>query len=567
MMKKSLLLYVRTLMVVCAAFFSIAQMRANDCYSAITLTTGNTSSTTFDSNCNYNPSSQNLCPTCGGDAWFEFIPGGTSAAQYDMTFQVTLGFSGTVNLSILYSESIDASGDPCEWSSTAFTTKPGYTQYTVYCSQALTAGVPFSLRHPGMDGSGHFFVLVERTSGSGGSVSVLPQFNGTNPPPSNDRCLSPITLTSGNGLDPNAATNPSTGNWIDGMTATTRFATKQRLQNLCGGGSPSTPTEDHYGANLVLTCYYNGNVGDNGSFPGPNQCQPFLENTTYYNFTVPVTSNDWYVHFGSESYCAHGPNNMLAMIVQNMNCSNADVATRIACGNFNVSSSMPSSDESFGPLSLNTGTTYTIILDGTRGSQCDVNILISRSPINPILPVEILRFEGYNEGSANMLVWETFNETDHSFFEVEKSMDGSEYYAIGKAPAKGTGDGVADYQFVDQQAETGISYYRLKAVDINGNHFYTRVIEIVRKPDGLELLGIMPIPFSETLTVSFYTEYSGNLSISLIDLTGRTFYQKPMEVREGKHSETLSTDKIAAGIYLLKLQQGGKVLVKRVVKY
>ncbi|MDX2247123.1 MAG: T9SS type A sorting domain-containing protein [Bacteroidia bacterium] len=565
-MKNPLLLYVRVLVFVCASTFSLTF--ANDCGSAVNLSLGVGSTIGMGgAGCDYDPPAQNLCATCNADAWFEFSPGGANnLTQYDISFNVVLNFTGTVNISLLYSESIDASGNPCQWGSN----KPGYTQYTVYCSQNLTTGVPFELRYPAMDGTGTFFVLVERTTGTGGNVTVTPVQNGTCAAPSNDRCSSPITLTSGNGIDPNAATNPTTGSWIDGMAATNRCATKQRLQDVCSGGNTGSlpnSTEDHYAYKTVFVCNFNGNLGDNAGFPGPNQCQPFLENTTYYNFTVPLTSTDWYIHFGSESYCAHGPNNMMAILVQNINCNDADDATRIQCGTFNVSSSMPSADASFGPLSLNTGTTYTLILDGTRGSQCDVNILITRSPINPILPVEILRFEGYNEGRTNILVWETFNESDHSHFEVEKSTDGADYYSIGKLPAKGTGDGVADYQFADQNIETGSSFYRLKAVDINGNHFYSRVVEVVRKSDGLELLGIMPVPFKDELTLNFHTEYSGRLQIQLIDLTGRVFYTQSKELRAGVHNHTFSTDEIAAGIYLVKIQQGVKTVVKRVVKY
>ncbi|MEZ4830309.1 MAG: T9SS type A sorting domain-containing protein [Bacteroidia bacterium] len=77
---------------------------------------------------------------------------------------------------------------------------------------------------------------------------------------------------------------------------------------------------------------------------------------------------------------------------------------------------------------------------------------------------------------------------------------------------------------------------------------------------------MIPNPFGEMLTLDYQTEYSGTINISLIDLTGRVFYRESVEGAAGRYNKMLSTRNLASGMYLLRIQQGEKVLVKRVVK-
>lgn len=565
-MKEPILLYWRAFLLACIfplAF--VTDSLGNDCYSAQTLSLGVPGSLSLDATCDFSPPAQNLCTTCSGDAWFEFIPGGNNLNQWDMTFDVSANFTSSINMFILYSESFEASGDPCEWNSNT----EGYTQYTVLCNQPINPATPLEISHPGLDGSGHFFILIERVGVTTGTVTVTATLNGTNPAPANDRCSNSISLGLGSGLDPTIATTPTSGSWINAMSASTAYATKQRLQGLCTGGiikTPPAPTEDHYGYKVAGVCKYDGNIGDQSGFLGPTQCQPHLENTVFYDFTVPVSNNDYYINFGSYAFCDHGPNDMLVILVENIDCNDAESASYIDCGNITVGGGLPTPNSTFGPLTLSTGTTYSIILDGTRGSQCDIEILVTRSPVNPILPVEIARFAGFNKGDANLLVWDTEKEVSHSHFEIERSLDGKEFIQIGRANAKGTGDGFTSYDFTDVNAVVGEQYYRLKAVDIDGNHFYSNILAVSRDPEGLEIQTVAPNPFNDQLRVSFHTEITGTATLSLIDMAGRVFYSKQETVRPGLSQTTLPTGTIPAGMYLLRIQQGGKTVVKRVAK-
>jgi hypothetical protein len=393
---------------------------ANNCGSATFMNTGNTYTLTFDNSVDYSPPGQRPCSNTApsGDAWFEWIPGGTNTTNYNVSFEVTVNFTGRINMALIYSESFEA-GNPCQWG----TNTEGYTYYNTDCNRLMYGSTyTFSFENQGLDGSGHFFLLVERVGGNGGTVSVRPVVTSTCTAPTNDRCATPTVLGLSNGIDPNSTNaNPNTtlASWMVSANASTHCATKQRMDDGCQAGG-ADPTEDHYGDRFIGACFWGGNIGDNGSWPITlNQCDVFLENTVYYRFRVPVTSNDWRIHFGSTTRCAQEPSNMVAMLLENVDCNNADNTDRLECAKFNVNGGIPSADRTFGPRFLAANTDYYLVFDGTRGSQCEMNILITRSGLNPVLPVSLQAFEGLSQGKETHLSWETSAETNHDYFEVE----------------------------------------------------------------------------------------------------------------------------------------------------
>ncbi len=554
-------LYFISTLLLCLALSSMA----NDCGSAASVTAGTPTTLSFDNFVDYSPVGQRPCSSTSpnGDAWFEWIPGGNNTTNYDMTFKIEISFAGSVNMAILYSESVDA-GDPCQWDANT----EGYTYYNSVCNKALTGpGHIYFLRNRGMDGSGHYFILIERIGGTGGSVTVEPRLNGTCTAPTNDRCSTPTVLTSGVGLDPNTSTS-SIASWSVSAPASITCATKQRMNDPCQAGG-ADPTEDHYGSRFAGICHWAGNVGDVGSWPfSQSPCDEFLENTVWYSFQVPLSSSQWNIHFGSASQCLQQPNNMVAMLLSGVNCGDADVATRIRCDKFGVQGNMPSSDLTWSNLSLNAGTTYHILLDGTRNSQCDINILVTRSTINPVLPVSISAFEGTNRGKSNYLYWETSYESNHDLFEVEVSTDNMVYQSLGTVSGIGNvAEGqINSYDFVDNHAPIGSAYYRLKLVDQDGRFVHSKTIEVLRQAEGLELDAIYPVPMKEQVRIRLGSSQAGNVSIELMDLSGKSLRQMEFHMMPGSNEAVMDIAGLPAGMYIFRIRQGFETVVKKVSK-
>ncbi|GAB4402443.1 MAG: hypothetical protein OHK0039_00460 [Bacteroidia bacterium] len=556
--------------------------RANDCYSAAILTAGTPTTIAMDGVCDYLSDNQHPagsdCPiaTCYGDAWFRYVPGGNNLVNRNVTFNVSVSTGIVARVYLLYSESRDAgTTSPCHWNTSTL----AITRYQTVCPIFIPTGGTFPFANAGLDGSGTFFLVVESTSNiSPVNVTVTVVENGTCNAPTNDRCSSPTVLGLGNGIDPQSALGSSSGTWAHAAAGSTQCATKQRLSNTCAFVNPPTPTEDHHGRNLLGSCRYNGNLGDKGLIPTlATPCDEFLENTVFYRFQVPVTANNWYIHIGSETNCAQQPNNAVAMLFNNsLSCTSSrttlDNNALISCGKFTVSGTMPSSAITFdgGPntgagsgLTLTAGQNYYLVFDGTRGSQCDFNILINRSPINPALPARILAFEGYVAEHYNELTWIAEQAENHAFFAIERSSDGIDYSEIGRIDQGYFSDGEA-FSFQDRSAPNRMAYYRIRSADNNGGESLSEVVVLTRQAPGLELLGAYPVPTQDRVTVLLSTADSGQpLRVSLVDITGRPVLQTTWQSRAAIQEEQLDLTQLAAGLYILHIQQGSQRIVRR----
>ena len=101
-----------------------------------------------------------------------------------------------------------------------------------------------------------------------------------------------------------------------------------------------------------------------------------------------------------------------------------------------------------------------------------------------------------NQVSIN---WVTENEQNVSHYEIEQSTDAVNFRKIGIIYSVNTTSKHA-YKFVDENPQTGVNYYRLKQLDLDGKFNYTE-IESARIGQ-LEELNVFPNPATSTLSIS-----------------------------------------------------------------
>lgn len=181
------------------------------------------------------------------------------------------------------------------------------------------------------------------------------------------------------------------------------------------------------------------------------------------------------------------------------------------------------------------------------------------------LPITLLFFTGSIDGNVIRLGWATSMEMNFEKFVVQRSDDGITYYEIGEVPGKGHdfSNTVSEYSFEDQNPLIAFNYYRLKAVDLNGeNEFFQ---PIVIRMEGAKLVSVYPNPASgEQLNVSLNFNPSETDILLLIDARGNE-----LDRRDGnKISYHLTlADALKPGIYFVRFisadfQQTTRVTVK-----
>lgn len=99
--------------------------------------------------------------------------------------------------------------------------------------------------------------------------------------------------------------------------------------------------------------------------------------------------------------------------------------------------------------------------------------------INCPLPIELVSFEGRNNGIYNTLNWACATETNNDFFTLERSIDGVNWILVSTIDGAGTSSVGTFYSYNDfSYTRETYNYYRLKQTDFNGDYEYSDIIYI-----------------------------------------------------------------------------------------
>ena len=96
-------------------------------------------------------------------------------------------------------------------------------------------------------------------------------------------------------------------------------------------------------------------------------------------------------------------------------------------------------------------------------------------PLFSTLPIELLRFTAVAKDTYVQIDWLTATEINNDYFNVERSADGLNFNSMSKINGAGNSTEVLSYSSVDERPLDGISYYRLKQTDYDGETSYSNI--------------------------------------------------------------------------------------------
>jgi hypothetical protein len=179
------------------------------------------------------------------------------------------------------------------------------------------------------------------------------------------------------------------------------------------------------------------------------------------------------------------------------------------------------------------------------------------------LPVKLLSFTGSYRNQFTTLNWETENEQNFDHFEIERSINGADFTAIGSKLALGNNASRMSYQYPDDlsSATSNVFYYRLKIMDKDGQFKYSNVIMIRKESKSINGIALNPNPVvNGAATVRFTSAGSDAVNFKVIDMTGKVVLQQQNKVYEGNNSVYINNlDRLQAGVYLLQMANGGEM--------
>ena len=205
------------------------------------------------------------------------------------------------------------------------------------------------------------------------------------------------------------------------------------------------------------------------------------------------------------------------------------------------------------------------LVTGTNGSGTVTSLsavtnfspftLASASPLNP-LPVTLVNFTAGKCNNNICLLWITENEQNIAHYEIEKSIDGNNFFNLGNAAAKNFSV-KNTYTVTDIKPLSGINFYRLKVIDLNGTFKYSNTIKI--NFDYQQMVSLLPNPAHNFIVLKGITDKS---FVKIIDLTGKVQLQQNIKTS----LQEINISNLPAGIYILQIIGSTKTISVKLIK-
>lgn len=168
------------------------------------------------------------------------------------------------------------------------------------------------------------------------------------------------------------------------------------------------------------------------------------------------------------------------------------------------------------------------------------------------LPIELLKFEAVYANGQVDINWVTVTETNNKHFIIERSSNGVDFtptQTIASNAPNGTSLQTLSYYTKDLQPLFGLSYYRLKQVDINGAY---KIFPIVRVHVGnTSVVLVYPNPAAGEVSVETSDDYN-DATIDIINVIGKKISSLVLDGNKGK----LNINDLDNGVYFLTVSNG-----------
>ncbi|GAA3963233.1 hypothetical protein GCM10022407_07410 [Hymenobacter antarcticus] len=174
------------------------------------------------------------------------------------------------------------------------------------------------------------------------------------------------------------------------------------------------------------------------------------------------------------------------------------------------------------------------------------------------LPVELILFTATTTARQTVVLhWVTASEKNSHSFVVERSADGKVFRSLGTLAAAGSTQARTTYDLTDEQPLSGISYYRLRQVDLDGTTTYSPVRNVKRGLASGEGLAVYPGRSAQEWVVSTALPAEilaqGPAVVRVIDALGR-LHQVPCPADASQAGQwALDLRSLPTGIYIVRL--------------
>jgi hypothetical protein len=179
-----------------------------------------------------------------------------------------------------------------------------------------------------------------------------------------------------------------------------------------------------------------------------------------------------------------------------------------------------------------------------------------------LLPIELLSFNVVSMDNAVLINWSTASEINNDYFTVERSIDGSYWEDIAYVEGAENSNITVNYEIVDNDPVSGVSFYRLKQTDFDGTSETFKILAIESSLVNELEVSVFPNPVVNVLNIQ--NESNDNLEVYLVNSRGQRIAVNVVNVSGQVQIDMASFSK---GMYHLQIvSETGTVITKQIVK-
>lgn len=183
------------------------------------------------------------------------------------------------------------------------------------------------------------------------------------------------------------------------------------------------------------------------------------------------------------------------------------------------------------------------------------------------LPVELVSFTAEAKAGVVKTKWITAIEINNDYFTVERSDDGINFEMVGKVDGAGNSTQTLAYSFMDTNPLEGVSYYRLKQTDYDGQFSYSDMVMVRRAAVEEVKVSVFPNPAQSEVNIQL-SNVSDEVAVNIYDQFGKLMYAHVYPATGNSSAQNIQlnvSNILSAGVYFLNVSANQTVYKEKLV--
>ena len=192
----------------------------------------------------------------------------------------------------------------------------------------------------------------------------------------------------------------------------------------------------------------------------------------------------------------------------------------------------------------------------------NVKIIKTNTAFSNLIPAGSVNMNGRLMTDETIkLDWDPADQTQHKYFELEKSTDGIHFAPIAKV------SGVGPYYHVDRTPNAGNNFYRVKNYTVDGQIASTSPINVIYRKSNTLAFAIYPNPVGDALNIEFSKALKTGVTVQVTDITGRMVARQRYDA-QGQTRIRLDASTWAHQQYIVQIlgEQGETLAIQKFIK-